>query len=171
MRGYQKDNGNWKSDTKNGRIFYCVSVSSVNKEIYKGILEANGKPNKEWVRVEGDNEDAKFICLEYKDGRVFGFWINMAGRLEFCNVEITGSEYRFGKKNIGIGTEKKVIEQAYKNSYINLFDNEKNCYYAEDGKCGVTFYFDEEDKVNRIIISEPPVYHEMSGWMKEEVDM
>ncbi len=31
----------------------------------------------------------------------------------------------------------------------------------------MTFYFDEEDRVDRIIISEPPVYHEMSGWKKE----
>ena len=106
------------------RDYYSV-VAKTEIPTYKGILEANVKPNKEWVRVEGDNEDAKFICLEYKDGRVFGFWINMAEQLEFCNVEITGSEYCFGKKNIGIGTEKRVIEQAYKNSYINLFDDKK----------------------------------------------
>lgn len=35
---------------------------------------------------------------------------------------IIGSEYCFRKKNIGTGTEKKAIEQAYKNSYIYLFD-------------------------------------------------
>ena len=100
------------------RDYYSV-VAKTEIPTYKGILEANGKPNKEWVRVEGDNEDAGRIVWKFYSGG------NMAEQLEFCNVEITGSEYCFGKKNIGIGTEKRVIEQAYKNSYINLFDDKK----------------------------------------------
>ena len=148
------------------RKYYAVAAK---KEIpaYQGVLDANGKPEQEWV--EGDSGDTQYIRLKYGDGRLFRYRVTAAGAPEFCSIEITGPEYRFGRKKIGIGTGKEVIEQAYKNSYISLhYDGKRDSYYAEDGKCYLIFCFDKEDKVSKMTIATPPVYHEMSGWKRRE---
>jgi len=62
---------------------------------------------------------------------------------------------------IGVGTERKIIEQAYKNSYGSLMQDTlyKEIYHVEDGNCALQFYFDEEGKAKKLIICNTDIYH------------
>ena len=134
---------------------------------YLTLLKANGKPNKIWEEQLSKNLVVRY--MKYDDGRIFVFDIKKQP-YRFCRVEITNPEYRFGRKNIGIGTSKKKIEKVYKKSYRGLHQDElrKHKYLVEDGNREIVFYFNEDYKVNKIVIGDAEIYHGTQGWKRKK---
>ena len=62
------------------------------------------------------------------------------------------SLYRFGKNKIGIGTAKNEVEKTYK-GFSRLAEPE---YGFIDGTFWVHFDFDENQLVNRIVVTQGP---------------
>ena len=131
------------------------------------LLKANGKPNKIWEEQLSKNLVVRY--MKYDDGRIFVFDIKKQP-YRFCRVEITNPEYRFGRKKIGIGTSKKKIEKVYKKSYRGLHQDElrKHKYLVEDGNREIVFYFNEDYKVNKIVIGDAEIYHGTQGWKRKK---
>lgn len=144
--------------------YYSV-VAGTDILTYENVLEKNGEPKNMWE--EERTNYCESIYLKYDDGRLFVLGRYLSGYSELQRIEIVSSDYRFGKKKIGIGTEKEIIEQVYKNSYRGLYKDKVNGnYYAEDGNCEISFRFDEEEKVDMMIIGDAEIYHGLSGWKK-----
>lgn len=81
-------------------------------------------------------------------------------------IELTNPEYRFGRKKIGVGTDKSTIEKVYRNGYRGLQQDIYGKYFVEDGNCLIDFYFDEDEKVYKIVVGDADIYHGTSGWKK-----
>lgn len=161
-------------DTKEYRYYrtyfkhYYKEALRTEHAIYEDIMKANGRPEKEWQ--ETDSNGFTRLYLKYRDGRLIVFEVDANGDYDFCWVEITGTEYQFGKKKIGIGTKKEVVEEAYRNSYGRLYNwgvTEESGYDVEDGYYQLEFYFDEEERVNQISIAKSDNIHARQGWKKK----
>ena len=147
------------------------SVPYIKSFNIEDIMEANGTPEDEWEEERENNYSFKY--LQYEDGRLFCFSGQLYGKYQLARVEITGDNYRFGKKQIGIGTDKELIEQVYKDSYFlnkNSVVNEEVKWYINDGNYDVTICFDEGNKVNKIIIGEAEIFYGFSGWKERSWD-
>lgn len=134
---------------------------------YDQIIEANGEPDKT-VREKYTERGDYFIYHEYDDGRLFVFSENenTVGSITLRRIELTDPEYRFGRKKIGVGTDKSNIEKVYCNSYRGLQQDVYGEYFVEDGNFLIYFYFDENKKVCKIVVGEAEIYHGTSGWKK-----
>ncbi len=143
---------------------YYFKVAGTEEQTYESVLETNGFPETTWEEEKKGSVILKY--LKYGDGRLFVFKAIPNGNYTFCRVEVTSSDYLFGRKKIGVGTERKKIDQTYKNSYGSLIQDtlHKEIYHVEDGKCALQFYFDGEERVNKIIICNPDIYHSNNGW-------
>lgn len=134
---------------------------------YEQVIEANGEPNKT-AREKYTERGDYFIYHEYDDGRLFVFSENenTIGAITLRRIELTNPEYRFGRKKIGVGTDKSIIEKVYHNSYQGLKESLYGGYYVEDGNCSVFFHFDENDKVCKMVVSKAEIIHGTHGWKK-----
>ena len=143
--------------------YYSVIANTESRK-YDQIIEANGEPDKTTrEKRAGDN---CILQLEYDDGRLFAFVEYENGHCSLCRMEVTDSEYRFGRKEIGVGTDKNTIEKVYRNSYRGLQQDVYGKYFVEDGNFLVDFYFDENEKVCKIVVGEAEIMHGTSGWKK-----
>ncbi|MCM1267674.1 MAG: hypothetical protein NC302_07185 [Bacteroidales bacterium] len=144
--------------------YYSVISNTERYDKYDQIIEVNGEPDK-ITREKVKDDD--IVQLEYDDGtRVFVFGEDEDGHRSLCRMELTDPEYRFGRKKIGIGTDKSIIEKVYRNSYHGLIEGPYDEYYVEDGDCSVSFYFDENDKVCKMVVGDAEIYHGTIGWKK-----
>ena len=88
---------------------------------------------------------------------MFVFKVYYPDLKELCYIDITGEDYRFGRKKIGVGSSQKQIEAVYKGK------NDKYCEYSKEievieSRTNVSFYFNEQDIVYKIRISKPEIY-------------
>ncbi|MCM1124637.1 MAG: hypothetical protein NC416_18835 [Eubacterium sp.] len=149
--------------------YYAVISNTEKYKYYKydQIIEVNGEPEK-ITREKGKYYD--IVQLEYDgtDGtRMFAFIEYENGDRSLCRMELTDPEYRFGRKEIGIGTDKSTIEKVYRNSYQGLEEWPYGGYYeVEDGNYSVRFQFDENDKVCEMVVGDAEIYHGTHGWKK-----
>ncbi len=154
--------------------YYSVIANTWRYYEYDQIIEVNGEPDKT-VREKYTEYGDYFIYHEYDDGRLFVFSENenTVGAITLRRIEVTNSEYRFGRKRIGVGTDKNIIEKVYHNSYQGLQQDVYGTYFVEDGNFSIDFYFDENEKVYKIVVGESDIYHGTSGWkkVKKETDM
>lgn len=146
--------------------YYSVIANTESRK-YDQILEVNGEPDK-IVREKYTERGDYFIQLEYDDGRLFAFSENenAIGATTLRRIELTNPEYRFGSKEIGVGTDKSTIEKVYRNSYWGLQQDVYGKYFVEDGNFLIYFYFDGNDKVIRIVVGKAEIMHGTSGWKK-----
>lgn len=146
--------------------YYSVIANTESRK-YDQIIEANGEPDKT-VREKYTERGDYFIYLEYDDGRLFVFTENenAIGTITLCRIELTDPEYRFGREDIGVGTDKSTIEKVYRNSYWGLQQDVYGKYFVEDGNFLIYFYFDGNDKVIRIVVGKAEIMHGTSGWKK-----
>lgn len=149
---------------------YCKDYFSVltNTEYpyYRQIIEEHGEPDRTTREKYGDDGDY-FIYHEYDDGRLFIFWDNGNGHPFLSEIEVTSPEYRFGRKKIGVGTDKSILEKVSRRSYQKLQQDTYGRYFAEDGNILLYFYFDENDKVYKLTVGNPDIMHGISGWKKK----
>lgn len=129
---------------------YYAVVNKANNKSYEAIINGNGPIKRKEIIGE-------FEYIYYEDGRIFVFYIFPSSVREFCRVEIASEEYRFGKRQLGVGTKRKRIELTYKHG--------KNKYYADDkhievieANTSIGFYFNDENIVYKISVGEPDVY-------------
>ncbi|MDE6750386.1 MAG: hypothetical protein K2K21_15215 [Lachnospiraceae bacterium] len=151
---------------------YCDDYYSVlaNTEslYYDQILEVNGEPDNT-VREKYTEYGDYFIYNEYDDGRLFVFSYNenSNGHPYLRIIELTNPEYRFGRKKIGVGTDKSTIEKVYRKSYRGLQQDSHGKYFVEDGSFVINFYFDENDIVYKISVGKADIIHDTRGWKKK----
>lgn len=113
---------------------------------YQMIVEKKGKPTKE--KQNKDRLDLYYDGLQlqfemdkrYPDDKSYAF-MNKA--------IVTGDQYRFGPKNIGVDSTRKEVKRAYK--FIKTIKNlEENELGYKDNHTWITYYFDEKDIVKEI---------------------
>ena len=129
---------------------YYAVVNRADNESYESIIKENG----DIKRIE-IIEDVEYVY--YEDGRIFVFGLLPTGGKEFCRIDITSEQYRFGKKQIGVGTERSKIESIYQSG--------KNRYLAEDqkitaieAKTSITFYFNDQNIVYKMTVGKTEIY-------------
>ena len=146
--------------------YYSVIANTESRK-YDQIIEVNGEPDKT-VREKYTERGDYFIYHEYDDGRLFIFSENENTNriIELWGIELTNPEYRFGRKEIGVGTDKNTIEKVYRNSYRGLQQDVYGKYFVEDGNFLIYFYFDEKEKVCKIVAGKADIMHGTSGWKK-----
>ncbi|MBD5493660.1 MAG: hypothetical protein HDR12_04595 [Lachnospiraceae bacterium] len=151
---------------------YCEDYYSVlaKTEIwgYNQIMHVNGEPAKT-VRERYTDHGDYFIYNVYDDGRLFVFSDNenTSGHPYLYRIELTNPEYRFGRKEIGVGTDKSTIEKVYRKSYRELQQDSHGKYFVEDGRSVLVFYFDENDIVYKIAVARADIIHDAHGWKKK----
>lgn len=146
--------------------YYSVIANTESRD-YNQIIEINGEPDKT-VKEKYTEYGDYFISHEYDDGRLFVFSEkekeNAIGAITLRRIEVTSPEYRFGKKEIGVGTAKSTIEKVYSNSYQGLQQDVYGEYFVEDGNFSIHFYFDESENVYKIIVGKAEIMHGTHGW-------
>ncbi|MCM1262094.1 MAG: hypothetical protein NC313_05170 [Butyrivibrio sp.] len=151
--------------------YYSVIANTDSTE-YEDLIAINGEP--ESIRREKLDVTLFLIKVEYDDGRLFVFRDNKqrkSGGYSLSIMELTSPEYRFGSKEIGIGTDKSAIEEVYRKSYQGLkLDGYGEFYYVEDGNSCVCFYFDENEKVSKMVIGRAEIMHGIHGWKKKQTN-
>ena len=149
---------------------YCEDYYSIiaNTEScnYEQIVAANGEPSR--ITREKNAVGSNYIIQpEYDDGRLFAFVDYGNDHPSLCRTELTNPEYRFGRKEIGVGTDKSTIEKVYCKSYRGLQQDAYGKYFVEDGNFEIYFYFDENDKVYKIIAGKAEIMHGIRGWKRK----
>lgn len=76
------------------RNYYAV-VNHADNNSYEAIIDANGSIKKKEVI---DYDEYKLEYVYYDDGRTFVFEDSLSDLKELCYIDITGGEYRFGRK-------------------------------------------------------------------------
>ncbi|MBD5549655.1 MAG: hypothetical protein HDQ96_00525 [Lachnospiraceae bacterium] len=147
---------------------YYLVLANTESLRYEKIIEANGEPDKT-TREKYTEYGDYFIYHEYDDGRLFVFTDNENGNghPSLCVIELTSPQYRFGRKEIGIGTDKSTIEKVYRKSYQGLQQDAYGKYFVEDGNFVIDFYFDENDKVYKITVGKAEIRHGIRGWKRK----
>ena len=123
---------------------YYSSVGIDNKYMYDDIVKDLGEPQRV-IKVDDDRQ------VNYD-----GFNIIFETPLHssaFRRVEITGSQYRFGWWKIGVGTSREKIESVYRH-IKKAKDMPSDEIRIIDYNNWVLFYFDENDKVSKICITD-----------------
>lgn len=144
---------------------YYSIITNTESRNYDRIIEVNGEPDK--ITREKIAVDYYMIQLAYNDGRLFVFpEYKNADRMLLEVIEFTNPKYRFGRKKIGIGTDKSTIEKVYRNSYQGLEESLYGGYDVEDGNCSLLFYFDDNDIVNKIVVGRAEIMHGTQGWKR-----
>lgn len=142
-------------------LLICNLPGTYCKDYYAVVNQAD---NKSYRKIINDNGPIKKIeiienieYVSYEDGRTFVFEILSSGMRYLRRIDITSEQYRFGKKQIGVGTTRKQIESIYKCG--------KNRYYPEDDKIEVVesdtsicFYFNDQNVVYEMYVGKPDVY-------------
>lgn len=136
------------------RNYYSV-VNYADNKSYEAIKDENGPIDREKI-IDG-NYEFKTEFIYYEDGRTFVFSIFPSGSKRFCRVDVTGEQYRFGRKKIGVGTNRKQIEAIYKGKNNKYYENDKQINIIESNT-SVSFYFDEQNIVYKISVGEPDIY-------------
>lgn len=145
--------------------YYSV-IANTEQRNYSQIIDVNGEPSK--ITREKNIVGSNYIIqVEYDDGRLFAFVEHENNNCSLCRMEVTSSEYRFGRKEIGIGTDKSIIEKVYRNSYQGLQQDVYGEYFVEDGNFLIYFYFNESDKVYKITVGKAEIMHGTYGWKRK----
>lgn len=144
---------------------YYAVLANTKSCNYNQIIEANEEADK-ITREKYTEYGDYFIYHEYDDGRLFVFSENenAVGTVTLRRMELTGPDYRFGGKDIGVGTDKSTIEKAYRNSYRGLQQDGFGNYFVEDGNFEVFFSFDENEAVDKIVVGRAEIMHGTHGW-------
>ncbi len=135
------------------RNYYAV-VNHADNNAYEAIIDANGSIKKKKV-IERDEYKLEYVY--YDDGRMFVFKVYYPDLKELCYIDITGEDYRFGRKKIGVGSSQKQIEAVYKGKNNKYYEFNKRIEVIES-RTNVSFYFNEQDIVYKIRISKPEIY-------------
>lgn len=143
--------------------YYSVIANTESRK-YDQIIEINGEPER--ITREKRAGNNYIIQLEYDEVRLFAFVEYENGQCSLCRMEVTDPEYRFGRKKIGVGSDKNTIEKVYRNSYRGLQQDVYGEYFVEDGNFLIYFYFDEKEKVCKIVVGKAEIMHGTSGWKK-----
>lgn len=141
---------------------YYVVVAKTMVLSFDNINSVNGTFENTWE--EDFNEGMKRIYVQYEDGRLFAYTQSNNGNITLRRVELTSENYRFGRKQIGIGTDKEIINKIYSKSY-RCIQEENGNYCVEDGNYQIIFSF-IDNKVSKILISKSDVRHGYRGWKK-----
>lgn len=128
------------------RNYYSV-IDLPNRRSYSFVTDVYGEPQN--IIYE---EDSYYFIAQY-DGIEFVFHSGY-----FSAVRIYSPEFRFGRKKIGVGSTREEIKEAYKwfknNSNRNrqIFDHPDGGLRVIDGLTWIDFYFDENERVNKMVI-------------------
>jgi len=123
---------------------YFSVVGMPKRHLYKYAMEKYGEPDfiipygKGYTIAKHDG--IEFVLLETKDATLDGSYVE-------C-VRIYNPEIKFGWRKIGVSSTREEIERVYKR-FKKI--KEADCGYI-DGLTWIEFYFDEEQKVNKIVI-------------------
>ena len=125
---------------------YFSVIGLPSGHLYKYVKEAHGEPNN---IISGN--DKKYLVVQY-DGIEFVLnnRDNTPSDSDFVDcIRIYSPEIRFGWKKIGVSSTKAEVEKVYKN-FQKI--KEADCGFI-DGCAWIRFYFDENQKVNKIVIT------------------
>lgn len=123
---------------------YFEKIGTNGAVWYKDIVYFKGNP----VKQEKTNDE----FLAYYDGLTLVF--DKTGQ-KLIRSEITGKQYRFGLRSIGVGSTRKQVEIAYTN-VKKIIDLDKDEFGAIDNRVWVDFKFDSNEKVERILLYYGP---------------
>lgn len=129
---------------------YYAVVNRADNKSYESIINENGP-------IERIEFNEGFEYVYYGDGRTFVFELFPTGVKDLCRIDITSEQYHFGKKQIGVGTERSKIESIYQSG--------KNKYFAEDQEINVVeantsirFHFNDQNIVFKMSVGKPDIY-------------
>ena len=133
-------------NTKYEESYFAV-VGLPTYHWYSKVKEVYGEP----LKIEQDEEFKSYFTAQY-DGIEF-YCLKLAdGDATVLSVHIYDSKIHFGKKEIGVGSTTKEINRAY---WKVRKMSGPGCGYI-DGSTWISFYFDENEIVNKIAISIGP---------------
>ena len=125
---------------------YFEVIGLTEDHFYSTVKKIYGEPL-DIVYLEDNNN---YFTAKYNGIEFFCFALQ-DGDATIRSVHIYNSEFRFGKKKIGVGSTKKEIENVY-NKFEKIGDT--LAYGFIDGFTWLEFYFDGNEKVNKIIMYE-----------------
>lgn len=123
---------------------YWSDVGLTGNHLYSNVINQKGTPQKITCV---DNET--FVVY---DNMQFVWNKDLNGI--FIRVEIIDNTVLIGSKNLCIGSDKNEVIKAYDSIFIKpIKDLPSNCIGYIDNKVNIIYYFDKQDKVEKITIS------------------
>ena len=139
-------------------IYFLISISSKlyvedyfavfglqKNHLYESVKEIYGIP-----KNINAVDDTNYINVQY-DGIEFVVQTNVKSPLDegfVTAVRVYSSDYRFGKKKIGVGSTREEIDIVYKKCKKIV---DVDCGFI-DGLTWIEFYFDDNNEVIKIVI-------------------
>ena len=144
---------------------YFAVIDLPNERLYNTVVEIYGEP----LNIVERNEN--FFIAQY-DGIEFSFRRLRDGNdAAMVTVRIYSSEFRFGRHRIGVGSTREEVKRAYSGRLHEIArsidrhifsdrptlngqirDRPDGGFTVIDGITWVEFHFDEDDRVNKIIM-------------------
>lgn len=125
---------------------YFEKIGIKDVWLYKKIISDKGAP----IRSKKINNELKV----YYDGLTLVFDEEITDYF-LKRAEITGKQYRYGIRSIGIGSTRNQIQDAYRNIQ-KMIDLDKDEYGVIDNGVWVSFVFNSDDKVKKILLTHGP---------------
>ena len=123
---------------------YWGDVGIVGNHLYSNVINQKGTPEK---IIYVDNET--FVVY---DNMQFVWYTDLKGI--FIRVDIIDNTVLIGNKNLCIGRDKNDVIKAYGSIFIKpIKDLPPNCIGYIDNRVNIIYYFDQQDKVEKISIS------------------
>ena len=156
------------STTFNTYVRDYFAALDLRRRSYDNILERFGEP----LSIVSHERREHLFTAQYDgiefilSGRTRSAWVSA--------MRIFGSEYRFGRRRIGVGSTREEVISAYNDGRLHrmakwlerslfndgrpvqngqMWDNPDGGFTIVDGIHWVRFYFDEDDRVMQIDIS------------------
>lgn len=148
-------------------VFYIANIvyysfpdyKKIYCEDYFAVLGINGKPSRNMTSEDIlpllSEEDIISAANDYIAAKNCMIYFYGAKKVDntykqglFTYIQTKSKDVFFGKKKIGIGSDRTDVENAYGKSYSNY------CNYCDNGTL-VLFWYDKNDKVSAVRISVP----------------
>ncbi len=138
-------------------IFFINNPSCYDSTYWQEIGLKNSLLYEDVVSQKGEPEEIEYInneCIvKYNDVQFVWYETELKG--VFLRAEIIEDTISFGRKQLSIGSSRSIVEKAYKSIFIKkIKDTPMNVLgYIDGSELGIYFYFDEDDKVSKIVLT------------------
>jgi len=146
---------------------YFAVIGLPNNHLHSTVIEIYGEP----INVVQNDDSDRFFTIQY-DGIEFVMTNTLSGNAFVSAVRISSPDFRFGSRAIGVGSTREEVKTAYNGRFHNIakwlerhlfndgrpvlnghmFERPDGGFTIIDGITWVEFYFDEDDKVNKMVM-------------------
>ena len=139
-----------------GTIYIINNPFYYNSDYWKDIGIQGSHLYSDIVTNKGQPQEIKYVDNEniVRYGDLQFVWYNTDLHGAFVRAEIVDNTIFIGRKNLGVGSSKTEVRNAYNSVFIKAIkDLPQNCIGYIDKGVYVIYFFDDSDNVEKIAFS------------------